>query len=130
MKNKTSKVWLLFVILFAFVLFRTISSSPTSEEVTEISYPELVRMIENGSASNVELDQTTPIVTITTSESVIYTSTIPNEEIFLNFVQKQIESGKDINISTTQNTDSLSKASSIISFIVWGYFGFMIFLIV
>lgn len=130
MKNKTSKVWLLFVILFAFVLFRTISSSPTSEEVTEISYPELVRMIENGSVSNVELDQTTPIVTITTSESVIYTSTIPNEEIFLNFVQKQIESGKDINISTTQNTDSLSKASSIISFIVWGYFGFMIFLIV
>lgn len=130
MKNKTSKVWLLFVILFAFVLFRTISSSPTSEEVTEISYPELVRMIENGSASNVELDQTTPIVTITTSESVIYTSTIPNEEIFLNFVQKQIESGKDINISTTQNTDSLSKASSIISFLVWGYFGFMIFLIV
>lgn len=87
-------------------------------------------MIENGSVSNVELDQTTPIVTITTSESVIYTSTIPNEEIFLNFVQKQIESGKDINISTTQNTDSLSKASSIISFIVWGYFGFMIFLIV
>lgn len=130
MKNKTSKVWLLFVILFAFVLFRTISSSPTSEEVTEISYPELVRMIENGSASNIELDQTTPIVTITTSESVIYTSTIPNEEIFLNFVQKQIESGKDINISTTQNTDSLSKASSIISFLVWGYFGFMIFLIV
>ena len=130
MKNKTSKVWLLFVILFAFVLFRTISSSPTSEEVTEISYPELVRMIENGRVSNVELDQTTPIVTITTSESVIYTSTIPNEEIFLNFVQKQIESGKDINISTTQNTDSLSKASSIISFIVWGYFGFMIFLIV
>lgn len=130
MKKKTSKIWFLFVIICAFILFRTFSSSPTAEEVTEISYPELIRMIENGEADKVELDTTTPVVTVTSTESTLYQASIPNEEIFLQFVQEKIENGHDINILTTETASSLSKASSILSFLVWGYLGFMVFMIV
>ncbi len=130
MKKKTSKIWLLFVLLFAFMLFRAFSSSPNSEEVTEISYPELIRMIENGTASNIELNTTTPVVTVTSNESIAYRATIPSEEIFLQFVQKKIESGRDINISTTETTNPLSTASSIFNFVLWVYIGFMILMIV
>lgn len=113
-----SLVPMLILIFTIMYIFGKISS--TSQEVTRITYPEVIQMIENDSIEQITLQEGSTYANITSKESVIYETEIPNQEIFLQFIQEKIVAGQSININIKQAPQNFS-FWTFLKFIFWTY---------
>lgn len=123
-------VFIMIFVLF-FIFGRIFKDTDSTEQITTISYLEAIQMINNDEVKQITLESNSSKAEIVSKESVIYICSIPNEEIFLEYIQSKIvDDEQEIDISTTEKNSNSSASSTILNILVWVYIIVVIFLIV
>lgn len=123
-------VFIMIFVLF-FIFGRIFKDTDSTEQITTISYLEAIQMINNDEVKQITLESNSSKAEIVSKESVIYICSIPNEEIFLEYIQSKIvDDEQEIDISTTEKNSNSSASSTILNILVWVYIILVIFLIV
>lgn len=123
----------LFIMIFVlfFIFGRIFKDTDSTEQITTISYLEAIQMINNDEVKQITLESNSSKAEIVSKESVIYICSIPNEEIFLEYIQSKIvDDEQEIDISTTEKNSNSSASSTTLNIFVWVYIILIIFLIV
>lgn len=130
-KKAPKRVWVILAIVII-IAFKVAAIPMTPEqEVTEISYAELVQMINNKNIATISLESSSNSTALaTSSDDKLYQAQIPSKDIFLQFVQEKIVSGQNINITVNEISSSGSSAFSLLDVVVWIYIIIMVAMIV
>lgn len=130
-KKAPKRVWIILAIIII-IAFRVAAIPVTPEqEVTEISYSELVQMINNKSITTISLESSSSSTALaTSSDDKLYQAQVPSKDIFLQFVQEKIVSGQNINITVNEISSNGSSAFSFLDIVVWVYIIIMVAMIV
>ncbi len=122
-KKIPKKVWIILAIIII-IAFKIIATKQPSQqpEATAITYAELVQMINMDTVTSISLENdTNSLVYVVSKDGSLYQSQIPNEEIFLEFVQDKIVAGQSIDVQITQAVSSTSITSNALNLVVWIY---------
>lgn len=130
-KKAPKRVWI-FLAIIIIIAFKVIATPMSPEnQATAISYSELIQMINNDDIMNISLENgSNGIAYATSKDDKIYEAKIPNEEIFLQFVQEKIVSGQSIDIAIDEPVRNVFSAGSVLNLIVWIYVIVMILMVV
>lgn len=131
-KKKMPKILWFIIVAIVVIAFRMITAETVpQQQVTAITYSELIQMINTGTIANVSLDDSSKVVAHAVStEGTYYEAKVPDKEIFLQFIQEKIVEGQSLDIAINEPTSSFSIAGSALNLIVWAYLIVMVVMIV
>lgn len=131
-KKKRSKAPLIIIVIMMIILFRVIATETVPhQEALSLSYAELIQMINSNTITNVSLkDGSVTVAYATTSEGNYYESSIPDKEIFLQFIQQKIVEGQSLDITINEEKSGMSFAGSALNLVVWIYIILIVAMIV
>lgn len=106
MKKKRFIVILLIAVLAIFGITKFLGRNAAADPV-ELSYMELIRMVENDSVDALEITSGSKEVSITLKDdSGKYVANVPNEEIFLEYLQEKVVSGQQMSVDVKEESSS------------------------
>ena len=123
-KRKHTMLPLIVMVLLAIALLRYLTSDEAPDP-TEMSYANLIQEINESETSKdlaVEYNSGTSEATVYNyyvNDAQKYYVAIPNEEIFLQFIQEQILSGKEFKFSIKNDASSVGETISTIVMLVY-----------
>lgn len=121
-RRRIRRILILGLLLVTIVgLVKLITSDHDKITDQQISYAELLQMIDTGTVDTVEIQEGTTRVTATDNEKpeIRYIIKVPNQEVFTEYVQGKILEGTEIGFNVTEIEQSAGTViSSILSFIM------------
>lgn len=127
-KRKHTLFPLIVMVLLAITLLRYLSTDETSDP-KEMSYVSLIREISESETKYLTIEYNSGnLDAIVYMDSQNYHVVIPNEEIFLQFIQEQILSGKKFNFFI--NKDASSTGENIASIFMIAYVSLILIMLV
>lgn len=121
-RRRIRRMLILGLLLVTIVgLVKLITSDHDKITDQQISYAELLQMIDTGTVDTVEIQEGTTRVTATDNEKpeIRYIIKVPNQEVFTEYVQGKILEGTEIGFNVTEIEQSAGTViSSILSFIM------------
>lgn len=131
-KKKMPKTLWLIIVVMVIIAFRVITiETVPQQEVTTITYSQLIQMINSGTITNVDLTESSNVIAHTISvDGTCYEATVLDKELFLQFIQQKIVEGQQLGITINESQSSMSSAGKTLNFIVWAYVIVMVVMIV
>ncbi len=131
-KKKMPKTLWFIIVALVIIAFRVITTETVQEqEITSITYSELIQMINSDTITSVNLNESSSVIANAIStDGNHYETKIPDKEIFLQFIQQKIVEGQNLGITINENVSNTSLAGRTLNLIVWAYAILMIAMIV
>ncbi len=131
-KKKMPKMLWFIIVAIVIIAFRVITNETApQQQVTAITYSELIQMIDTGTITNVNLNESSNVIVSAISDDGSYYETqIPDKEIFLQFIQQKIVDGQSLDITINDSRKNTSFAGTTLNLIVWAYAILMVIMIV
>ena len=131
-KKKMPKTLWFIIVALIIIAFRVITTETVpKQEVATTTYSELIQMINTGTITSVDLNESSSVIaTAITADGSYYETTIPDKEIFLQFIQQKIVEGQNLDITINESVSNTSLAGRTLNLIVWAYVILMVVMIV
>lgn len=108
MRKSRIFAFLMVVLVIGVVLFNRFGKTKTASPI-ELSYMEVIRQIEEDNVTNLEITNGSTEISLNlkNDESNSYVATIPNEEIFLEYLQERVISGQQMKVKINAEETSI-----------------------
>lgn len=108
MRKSRIFAFLMVVLVIGVVLFNRFGKTKTASPI-ELSYMEVIRQIEEDNVTKLEITNGSTEISLNlkNDESNSYVATIPNEEIFLEYLQERVISGQQMKVKINAEETSI-----------------------
>lgn len=108
MKKKRIISFLLAILVVTFVVIHILAGHKSTKPV-EISYMEVIQQVEQDNVVELEMTEGSKGISLKlkSDESISYVATVPNEEIFFEYIQEKVISGQEMVVNINEEEKNI-----------------------
>ncbi len=108
MKKFRKVIPLLALAIVVFSIIHAITGHKESKK-TEVSYMEVIQQVEKDNVATLEMTEGSKeiLFNLKKDENGFYVATVPNEEIFLEYIQEKVVSGQQMTVKINEKEDNI-----------------------